>query len=711
MRREIFLAFLFFLSLTAFIFASALVMPLRVFAAPAISVGDVSGALFAETGTHFEMNALEENITFTLSAEGIPDGADLFFRTSIASGNVIASMFPSRSALKNASEGIISVTLAKNLGTESIGELLITFEYENNNQLPPPRAMMIQIIQPPSAVPPQPTVPDTTNEERAIVSMLESATVMPEVSFSGTTAILSYSQGGAVSWSGGNTGAQLTIRDVSVLSRNSPLVLEDYRPTVNGVLSQNRYSVTIPRQQISHVLAKYADEIAKIFPRELTLIEDIFRSNDAETFLVPTQFLELPRGTTVSTTSTFAKIPNAGSLVFSAETARLTQSEGRDIDVLFSVLYNEVPSSQNLRAVVRLSQPEFFPSAFNSAENFPGENFFNEENFSAENFLFEFFETNQSVPFEENFADEFSQQGLTQTFDSARNVFIQRLAQNLEFTSNIPNGIVTNERVNFSFPTGIEFAITRDDEPFLYYNTSYITYPGSYRVRVSAAVTLELDTSFVPSEITLEDIANMQELSLSDWLDTSGDTLNYEGEFVFRIVSGMTNSLAFFNPPEGYKITALTYRDVPVTNFSGEYLHLQSDGEYGITFSANDNESEFTTHVTRFTSPPLLTVSGVKNGETTAKPVSFRAESPEAGIANIRVWRDNIPVSAREGVLSAPGFYRITATDNAGNTSSVNFQILFSVNISGWVAVLILVFVVGGISGTMYYLRTHMRVR
>jgi len=667
----------------------------RVYAAPVISVRVLSGALFADAGTHYELSATDNRITLEVDANMIPDGLELFFTTSAADGSNISSVFPTRSALRGRGSSHVSIDLLPNhSGADIRSELLLIFEYANSSE-PPPRTERIQITQRSTEAPwqpNQPPEPDTLRDELAIIAMLESSVTMPDILFVDRTAILSYSSGGVIAWAGTGADVQLTIRDVSALSADTPLVIDDFRPTVNAVLSPNRYTVTIPPAQVNYILGSFADEIVNGFPHEITLMEDPLRSDDRYSFLIPTATAELPRGATVFTDSPFVTVPNDSVLALAAETEWLASFAGRDADIRFLLRYNGIPASNILQMTIALSRPELYPGVMRTLTDtdFPG--------------------VNEPEPVRPEQGEVGRR--LTQTYDASRSLFVQRLNSGHSFTSNIPNGLVTNGPVVLEFSENIEFTILRDDKPTDYYRArTSVTEPGSYRVLVRVVETVAQETDIIPSEITLEDIVNMQDITLAELLDTTQDTVVHEGEFRFRIVAGMTNSLVFYNPPPGYRITELIYEDIPVTNFSPRFIRLTADGTYRVTVAGAEGEPVFTTEIMRFTMLPVIFLEGVADGASTTRPVTFRVESRGPGIADVDVRLDNARVPPRGGHLTAPGLYRITATDYAGNSSTVSFRILYSVNVSGWTVIALTILILGGLTGTMVYFRRNMRVR
>ncbi len=136
--------------------------------------------------------------------------------------------------------------------------------------------------------------------------------------------------------------------------------------------------------------------------------------------------------------------------------------------------------------------------------------------------------------------------------------------------------------------------------------------------------------------------------------------------FGFNVYTGATNRLGIYHPPFGYTIQNV-YFEGGEYPFGQNYCSFADDGEYTVIYS---NEADSRTVVlTRDTTAPVLYFNGGSE-IVFDEAVSITADSP----CTISVQKNGM--SAGSGtVLNSTGVYRVTAVDEAGNTTSARIEI------------------------------------
>lgn len=258
---------------------------------------------------------------------------------------------------------------------------------------------------------------------------------------------------------------------------------------------------------------------------------------------------------------------------------------------------------------------------------------------------------------------EFSQEtytGLEESYDDTRRVFEEKLRSGTVFTSDIPNGMITNRSVKFDFPADLTVIVTKDDKPFEYTAGDPINQTGVYRM---------------------------------EFQETKVDyTINYDKPpfFTFRIVNGPVNDLEIYNAPEACILDSVMLGQEEIKVKDSRYARLDQDGDYHITVTVKDTNTQFTIKVTKDTVPVSFALKGVSGGVSTGTEVKLEYYSED--VERAELFRNGAKVESFKGSsITESGNYQIVVYDKAGNASSARFQMKYKMNIAGVVAILLVI--------------------
>lgn len=114
-------------------------------------------------------------------------------------------------------------------------------------------------------------------------------------------------------------------------------------------------------------------------------------------------------------------------------------------------------------------------------------------------------------------------------------------------------------------------------------------------------------------------------------------------------------------------------------------LELQEDGVYEVSVIIDGKAYTFTIEVD--STAPNVAISGVENnGSTKGTVVISEISEP----ADMKVYRDGVEIEYNIGdELSEIGQYKIVLTDECGNVTEYNFEILYSMN-GGAIALIVI---------------------
>jgi hypothetical protein len=257
--------------------------------------------------------------------------------------------------------------------------------------------------------------------------------------------------------------------------------------------------------------------------------------------------------------------------------------------------------------------------------------------------------------------------GLEEFYDSRVGMFLEIMASERSFFSNIPNGAVVDFPVTFSFPAQFgDVNITRNDGPYPYVPGGTIQEDGAYCVTFGADDLAALTGSAPPPG------------------------------FNFRIITQATADLDIYNAPWGYRVTQ-ALRDGQPLNYQGNVVLMEEDGVYTVEMTADyaaaeagmaEAETEslaaaeveaLTVEFTRDTTAPEFRLIGVENGRSAGLEVTAEYLSEDA--VSARLYKDGAEIRFHmDDAVSEPGTYYLVVYDQAGNYAAAGFEMLYRMN-------------------------------
>ncbi len=263
----------------------------------------------------------------------------------------------------------------------------------------------------------------------------------------------------------------------------------------------------------------------------------------------------------------------------------------------------------------------------------------------------------------------------TMGYDTEQRMYVNYVQgdKNKRYYSSLPNGIITNGSISFQMGTRHQYV--------LYRNGDRVTDADIYNIVQEGAYVME----------------------------TYGQG-NSEGDrFEFTIVQSMTNSMEWFNIPEGFSYISVNVNGEQAAAPSGTSSQMSSDGRYIYEFGCDTVGTSYRVEVEKDTVAPRLELQGVL-GDIARGPVTMSRIGEEESV--IEVVRDgqsiNVPYNL---ILEDYGDYTVTIRDEAGNSSEYRFTIQMYFTMTSILVFALLIIIVAGLGGYYHYVKSHLRVR
>lgn len=186
-------------------------------------------------------------------------------------------------------------------------------------------------------------------------------------------------------------------------------------------------------------------------------------------------------------------------------------------------------------------------------------------------------------------------------------------------------------------------------------------------------------------------------------MDTGVYRLVADGSTFSFTIASVVNELEYYPAPAGMRFTDLLLDEEAQTLSSDRLLTLNEEGVYNIFMKGADGE-ELQVKLQKDTTAPELQVT-IKGGTAQLQVLSDDVES-------IHLEKNGALVeNFNSNVISSPGHYRLTAVDQAGNTSVQEFTLKYHMNLYGIAVIVLCILLIGG--GTAFVLHTKktMKIR
>ena len=289
------------------------------------------------------------------------------------------------------------------------------------------------------------------------------------------------------------------------------------------------------------------------------------------------------------------------------------------------------------------------------------------------------------------------------------------------------NGSATNSNVTVSVPeSGLTVQLYKDGELVENYESgALITEEGCYRITATdtagnvteVSFTIDKSVNFA-ADIYDNAIVNSMTFTANENLTVNvtkndeaiayafGEVLTEPGNYVVTLTDELGNIETYsftitdplvqsffhnFDDVLGLEKVSVNGEE---TRLNYGDLTLDKSGTYEIAVTVNGKDYTFT--VTVDSTAPAITLTGVENNGSTKGSVIL---SDLTENATVEIYKNGEKINYKLGdELTEDGQYRVVLTDELGNTSEYNFEILYSVN-AGAVALIVIVLLVaiGGI--------------
>lgn len=239
-------------------------------------------------------------------------------------------------------------------------------------------------------------------------------------------------------------------------------------------------------------------------------------------------------------------------------------------------------------------------------------------------------------------------------------------ATGVEFSSNVYNGMYTNDLVKLHSDATAQLRVYLNGEELEYDGEGEFNTPGSYIVR---------------------DKGNVMILG-------------------FTILDDITNAVNVYELPSVFFVDTATFNGEALPQFSNS-VDMTQDGDYFVSYYGYDTGVNYRLYVTIDHTAPVLEISGVNEEGFARNAVELL--NLESG-STVDITKDGNEYKF-DSVLTETGDYDIIYTDEAGNSSVYSFTIRPYLDLNAWMVLLIVVLLLIGTAAFMIYSRTHMRVR
>lgn len=257
------------------------------------------------------------------------------------------------------------------------------------------------------------------------------------------------------------------------------------------------------------------------------------------------------------------------------------------------------------------------------------------------------------------------------------------------FRAGVPNGGTSDSPVSFGFDEELTYSVACDGKSIEYDGFTPFQNPGIYDITI-------ISRGDMPENQTAEDLLETPVIS----------TGTYIAMFHFRIIAGRTNKMRFYNAPQDFIIEDLTLdgRSVPHGERSA---FLGSDGLYEIALRCETLPSlSSVIRIGADYSPPLLRFSHGFAGETYEK---INISAPSGCVLSAE--HNNEPYTIRDSSLSQTGYYRLYASDAAGNTRTYTFRIIYGIEVTIPGILIVIACAVGVVGAVVFIVRFRTNVR
>lgn len=273
--------------------------------------------------------------------------------------------------------------------------------------------------------------------------------------------------------------------------------------------------------------------------------------------------------------------------------------------------------------------------------------------------------------------------------------------------------------------TGAEISddITLNENVAISSNCRYIRSDNRYVFTTSAVADSQISSSVYDGMITTENVMieagkqcsmeiyrNGEPIEIGQGSVMISNTGAYkvfaDGDNIlsFTVVGNVTGIVSSYPMPSGFKIINATL-DGETYSFSNSNVTFEREGRYVISYMCERTGMIYSLSTSYDNTPPEITLVGVENGF--AKN-AVTIEGLQEG-DTLTCFVNGTQISPTT-TLKQSGNYELTVCDEAGNATNYTFRIKIYFNLSAWVAVALMVIVIGVTCGYILFSRKHLKI-
>lgn len=238
------------------------------------------------------------------------------------------------------------------------------------------------------------------------------------------------------------------------------------------------------------------------------------------------------------------------------------------------------------------------------------------------------------------------------------------------------------------------------------------SYPPDVPLSKGTEVTLEIPTG-VTAQLYWDGVLmeEYQKYTISEpgryvlqLTNVSGKTETFD----FVILDDRVNYLRDVSVPDGFRLNYVEHEGARLTLRYNNYCELLVDGNYRIGWVCEPTNTYYHTDFILDTQPPQLSLPQVIDGEA-SEPVTLEDLEKDAYVY-YEIDGFAYTTDSAQTVLDEQGRYKLVVYDAAGNSTEYAFTINIYVDVYGYVALIMIVALIGGLIFYSRWLKKHMRV-
>lgn len=182
--------------------------------------------------------------------------------------------------------------------------------------------------------------------------------------------------------------------------------------------------------------------------------------------------------------------------------------------------------------------------------------------------------------------------------------------------------------------------------------------------------------------------------------------------FMFRIVGSATGLIHSYTMPDGFYATRATHdgENILTDRYS---VDMEEEGDYLIEYecSANSNTYSLKTAIDRTPPQPVFSGNADSKGRIHSAVKISGLESSDTLVVYRNGGRATVSKNS-DGTYTLPdtGVYYIQVYDEAGNVAEYNFSISMYLNASAFLFVVLVLLVIGAVTGYILFKRRHLKI-